>query len=292
MVLIPAGEFQMGDSFKEGWDGERPVHTVNVSAFYMDKYEVTKCFWDEVATWAAANGYDITAGDGAGKAEDHPVQGVTWYEAVKWANARSEKEGLTPCYYTDGAQETVYRTGSVDVPIESVKWTGCGYRLPTEAEWEKAARGGVAGHRFPWSDTDEIQHARANYYSCPVQGVCSGYSYDTSATRGYHPDYANDPMPYTSPVGSFAPNGYGLYDMAGNVWEWVWDWYDGSYYSRSPGSDPRGPGPASGSSSSRVLRGGGWFTYAYFCRVADRDGFTPDYSFYNIGFRAVRPAGQ
>lgn len=282
MVLIPAGSFQMGDSFREGDSDERPVHTVTVSAFYMDKYEVAKAFWDEVANWAAANGYDIKAEDGSGKAGSHPVIDVTWYEAVKWANARSEREGLTPCYYTDGTQRTVYRTGRVNVPNDAVKWSGCGYRLPTEAEWEYAARGGCAGRRFPWCDTDTIQHARANYYSD------SRYSYDTSPTRGYHPTYATGGEPYTSPVGSFAPNGYGLYDMAGNVWEWVWDWYNEGYYTFSPGSDPRGP--ASG--SRRVVRGGSWANYAVYCRVASRDYGAPDSSYVSIGFRAVRPPGQ
>jgi sulfatase modifying factor 1 len=280
MVLIPAGEFQMGDSFKEGNPDERPVHTVFVSAFYMDKYEVTKALWDEVASWAAANGYDIKPADGDGKAPDHPVYNVTWYEVVKWANARSEKEGLTPCYYTDGAQTTVYRTGNVNVRNDWVKWSGCGYRLPTEAEWEKAARGGVAGRRFPWSDTDTIQHARANYQSNFI------YSYDTSPSRGYHPTFAVGGFPYTSPVGSFAPNGYGLYDMAGNVWEWVWDWYFGDYYSSGVNSDPRGPASGSG----RVSRGGGWDGYAYYCRVANRLSYSPGSSDYSLGFRLVRTA--
>jgi formylglycine-generating enzyme required for sulfatase activity len=284
MVLIPAGSFAMGDSFGEGSSSQRPVHTVTVSAFYMDKFEVTKALWDEVATWAAANGYDIKPADGAGKAGNHPVYNVSWYEVVKWANARSEREGLPPCYYTDGTQRTVYRTGSVNVPIEGVKWSGCGYRLPTEAEWEKAARGGCGGHRFPWCDTDTIQHARANYYSD------SRDSYDTSPTRGYHPDYAKGNRPYTSPVGSFEPNGYGLYDMAGNVWEWVWDWYDSGYYSSSPGSDPRGPASGSASGPSRVSRGGSWSYNAYGCRVAYRYNNSPGGSNDNLGFRLARTA--
>ena len=245
MVLIPAGSFMMGDSFSEGYSRELPVHGVSVSAFYMDATEVTKAQWDEVATWAASHGYDITASGGSGKAAAHPVQTVTWYECVKWCNARSEKEGLTPAYYTSAARTTVYRTGSVNVQNDWVRWEA-GYRLPTEAEWEKAARGGAVGQRFPWGA--EIQHSRANYESS------SSYSYDTSITRGYHPDYDDGEMPYTSPVGSFAPNGYGLYDMAGNVYEWCWDWYSSGYYGESPGSDPRG----AASGSSRVFRGGGW----------------------------------
>lgn len=279
MVRIPAGSFQMGDSFGEVV-GAWPVHTVTVSAFYMDKYEVSKAFWDEVANWAAANGYDIKPADGLGKAANHPVYYVSWYGAVKWANARSEREGLTPCYYTGAPQAAVYRTGIVDVPIDAVEWNACGYRLPTEAEWEKAARGGAVGRRFPWSDTDTIQHARANYYSI------SGINYDTSPTRGFHPTYATGGEPYTSPVGSFAPNGYGLYDMAGNVWEWVWDWWDLDYYSSSPGSDPRGP--ASG--SARVARGGSWLFLAPYCRVANREFSSPDSSLHFLGIRLVRTA--
>lgn len=277
MVLIPRGSFQMGDSLGDGYSDERPVHAVTVSAFYMDQYEVTKALWDEVASWAVANGYDLNPENGSGKGPDHPVYYVTWYEAVKWANARSEKEGLTPCYYTGPSQTAVYRDGIVNVANDSVKWSGCGYRLPTEAEWEYAARGGCEGHRFPWCDTDEIQHSWANYYSL------SRYGYDTSPTRGYHPSYATGDYPYTSPVGSFAPNGYGLYDMAGNIWEWVWDWYDDDYYTNSPKSDPRGPV----SGADRVRRGGGWDYPAYSCRVANRDSLWPG-SYDYVGFRLVR----
>jgi formylglycine-generating enzyme required for sulfatase activity len=186
MVLIPAGSFQMGNSLSEGWADELPLHTVMVSAFYMDTYAVTKALWDEVASWAQANGYDIGPGRAQGKGPDHPVTDVTWYEAVKWANARSEREGLEPCYTLSGI---VYRTEESDTP--DCNWSANGYRLPTEAEWEKAARGGVAGHRFPWSDVDTIDHTRANYDSH------SRYGYDTSSTRGYHPTYATGDYPHT-----------------------------------------------------------------------------------------------
>lgn len=287
MALIPAGSFQMGDSFGEGNSDELPVHAVDVSAFHMDPYEVTKALWDEVASWAASNGYDIKPEDGQGHAPDHPVMEVSWHEAVKWANARSEKEGLVPCYYTSALQDSVYRNGILNVADDGVKWSACGYRLPTEAEWEYAARGGVADHRFPWGDTDNILHELANYYSCAPE-LCNGrsFGYDTSPTRGYQPDYVNDPQPYTSPVGSFGPNGYGLYDMAGNVWEWGWDWYDEEYYAGSPGSDPRGPG----SGSYRILRGGGWFNDAASSRVANRNGASPNNSGSGLGFRLVRTA--
>jgi formylglycine-generating enzyme len=280
MVLIPSGSLSMGDSFGEGWSGERPVHTVILSAFYMDRHEVTKGLWDEVYTWAMANGYTFD-NRGAGKAADHPVHTVNWWDVLKWCNARSEKEGFVPAYYTDASRTTVYRTGQVNVQNDWVKWNS-GYRLPTEAEWEKAARGGYDGRRFPWSDSNEITHNRANYYSS------TSFAYDTSLTRGFHPTYATGGYPYTSPAGSFAANGYGLHDMAGNVWEWCWDFTSATYYGSSPGSDPLGPGTG----SDRVIRGGGWGYYARGCCSARRGSFTPDDSGNDLGFRAVLPPCQ
>jgi len=278
MVLIPAGTFQMGSSsFREGGYFEMPVHSVYVSAFYMGQTEVTKAQWSEVYTWATAHGYSFPSDHelGRGKGENHPVQWLNWYDCVKWANARSEKDGSTPCYTVDG---TVYRVGQSD--DVSCNWTANGYRLPTEAEWEKTARGGVSGHRFSWSDSDEIQHARVNYYSS------TNFAYDTSPTHGYNPTYATGGTPYTSPAGAFSPNGYGLVDMAGNVWEWCWDWY-GSYTS-SPDTDPRGVGTG----SSRASRGGGWANSSSSCRVAKRGFGTPTYWHDSIGFRLAVSVGQ
>ena len=274
--LIPAGAFTMGEALESFIDA--PTHTVNVSAFYMAQNLVTKAQWDTVQTWAISNGYDDLAA-GAGKASNHPVQKISWYQMVKWCNARSQQEGLTPVYYTNDAQTTVYKTGDVDVTNAQVKWAANGYRLPTEAEWEKAARGGLSGKRFPWGDT--ISQSQANYYASSTE------SYDLSGAVNWrhHSTYATAPDPYTSPVGSFAANGYGLYDMAGNVWQSCWDWY-GDYDTGTP-TDPRGVS----SGALRVHRGGSWDDVASRCRVAARcynGHFYPSFRSDILGFRVAR----
>ncbi|HEX41310.1 MAG TPA: formylglycine-generating enzyme family protein, partial [Phycisphaerales bacterium] len=139
-----------------------------------------------------------------------------------------------------------------------------------------AARGGLNGKRFPWGDT--ITHSQANYYSSSI------YWYDISPTRGYHPTWNDGVYPYTSPGGSFAANGFGLHDMAGNVWEWCNDWWSDLYYSSSPSSNPTGPT----SGVYRVYRGGCWSARAaYYCRVAYRDFYWPDDREDALGFRVV-----
>ena len=276
MVLIPAGPFTMGDTL-DGDTYAQPVHTVQVSAFYMDKYEVTKALWDEVREWANTNGYDLGT-IGSGKASNHPVQMVNWYDVVKWCNARSEKAGLVPAYYTDAAQVTPYRTGQTNVQNDWVKWN-VGFRLPTEAEWEKAARGGASSQRFSWGNT--ISWSQANYYANPA-----AFPYDVNSTNGYHPAFDDGVSPYTSPVGYFSPSGYGLCDMAGNVVEWCWDWY--GLYESAPQTDPRG----AASGSHRVVRGGVWYGDASYCRSAQRGGYYPTYQYYGfVGFRPVLAPG-
>ncbi len=262
---IPAGSFQMGDAL----DGmsDAPLRTVTVSTFYMGQNLVTKAEWDTVRTWGLTHGYTDLA-VGAGKAANHPVQTITWYDMVKWCNARSEKDGLTPCYTVSAV---VYRTGS-SAPV--CNWGANGYRLPSEAEWEKAARGGLNGKRFPWGDS--ISQSQANYF-----GSTSSYSYDLGP-NGYNTSWSSGGYPYTSPVGSFAANGYGLYDMAGNVWEWCWDWY--GTYAAGVQIDPRGVS----SGSDRVLRGGYWNNLAVYCRVAGRDYGSPGVTSSTRGFRPVR----
>ena len=281
MAVIPGGPFQMGDPFNDGILGltvERPVHTVYVSAFYLDKYEVTKDLWNAVYRWANKHGYWFDY-PGEGRGPNYPVHRLNWYDAVKWCNARSEKEGRIPAYYTSAAQTTVYRTGRITLQNDWVKWNA-GYRLPTEAEWEKAARGDLSDKRFPWGNT--ISHERANYLAYPI-----GFPYDVNLTEGYHPAFYDGASPfiYTSPVGYFEANGYGLYDMAGNVFEWCWDW--NALYSSDAQINPHGP--ASG--EYRVVRGGCWSNNgAYDCRVADRPSrYTPDMQNDLIGLRSVLP---
>jgi len=297
MALIPAGSFDMGDSFHEGCPDEWPVHTVTVSAFYIGRYEVTNDEMVEVLQWAYDNGRievsDTTLRNATGdprkllyldddqcritwngrtfgikpaKGSGYPCVEVSWYGAVAFCNYRSEMEGRTPCY---------------DLDDWSCDWSANGYRLPTDAEWEKAARGGAAGRRFPWGDTDTIQQTRANYKSSSEQ------SFDTSLTRGHHPDYGIGEYPYTSPVGSFAPNGYGIYDTAGNVWEWIWDFWDGHYYSVSPDVDPRGPSTG----TYHVVRSGRWGYDAMSCRVSGRRHGWPG-GRRRMGFRIALSAGE
>jgi len=282
MVLIPAGSFLMGNSIGDGDIYDANPTNVYVSAFFMDINLVDLSVWQAVYTYAtSSNGYSFDS-IGGGKAANHPVQSVNWYDCVKWCNARSQEAGLTPCYYTDAGFAQVYKTGDVDAVY--VNWAANGFRLPTEAEWEKGARGGLSGRRFPWGNL--ISEGQANYY-----GDTNDYSYDLGPNGYNFIGSIGGTGPGTSPVGSFDVNGYGLYDMAGNVVEWCWDWYAYPYTTGSPylgGTDPRGP--ASSADGFRVLRGGDWNDRAYDARCADRtSGYGyPGFAGSTLGFRCVR----
>ena len=232
MVHIPAGCFWMGDHFTEGHTLERPVHQACISAFEMDVYEVTN------GQYAAC----VAAGGCTAPASSSSATRANYYGTPSYDNF--------PVIYVNWHQATAYCT-----------WAG--KRLPTEAEWEYAARGGLVGKRYPWGDT--ISGTDANYGD-------SGDPWD------------ND----TSPVGYYVPNGYGLYDMAGNVWEWTNDWYSSSYYQYCVDNgiihDP--PGPLSG--TYRVLRGGSWYTSTFSLRAAIRYNHFPGHQNYSFGFRCSR----
>jgi len=303
MVLIPGGTFQMGDSFAEGESGERPIHTVTLDSFYMGKYEITNHQYCDFLNWADDNGW-ITVPGGvyqAGSGRDYPychtssdtfygqitysggvfsirkksdqdmshypIVNVTWYGAAAYCNWRSQQEGREQCY---------------NLSMWNCDFSKKGYRLPTEAEWEYAARGGLEGKRFPWGDT--ISHSQANYIS-HWEGAQPYYSYDVSPTRSYHPTWNDGMYPYAAWVGFFAANGYGLYDMAGNAQELCNDWYSRFYYSSSPVNNPRGPT----SGASRALRGGSWYNDASYSRVAKRSPYGPIYGDYSVGFRVALP---
>ena len=244
-VLIPSGEFRMGGSDSSAEIDEHPVHPVHVDAFYIDKYEVTnaqyKEFIDANPQWQKGSILGKYHNDKYLKfwqgnnyppgRENHPVVYVSWYAAMAYA-----------------------------------KWTG--RRLPTEAEWEKAARGRLVGAKYPWGD--EIDSTRANY---------------------------GGELGDTKPVGSYPPNDYGLYDMAGNVMEWCLDTYDENFYNHSPSRNPIAGDTLVdivnnflSVTNLRVVRSGCWYNVPMHVRVADRYGTSPEDASRGRGFRCAGSA--
>ncbi len=251
LVLIPAGEFQMGASENDpvAMVGEKPQHRVRITRpFYLGTYEVTQAQYLAVMgtnpSWYSAKGGGSK--EVAGQSTDqHPVEYLSWYDALKFCNTLSEKEGLKPFYAIAG--------DAARVP----DWSGPGYRLPTEAEWEYACRAGTRT-LFP--------------------------SGDDPAVLGEYAWYRDNAQNMTHPVGLKRPNALGLYDMLGNASEWCWDGYDQFYYANTPVDDPRGPASAGG----RVFRGGSWLNDARILRSACRNRFASQGQGSILGYRIAR----
>lgn len=258
MALIPGGTFLMGTD--GGMSHEGPAHEVTVKPFWIDRHEVTVA---EFARFVRATGYKT-------EAEEFGWSGVFDLKTNRWTRV-------------DGADwrapEGPGSTAQPGEPVTQVSWNDAaayarwaGKRLPTEAEWERAARGGLAGKEYAWGD--ELRpHGKpvANWW------------------QGEFPEHntGEDGFVGRAPVGSFAPNGYGLHDMSGNAWEWCADWYADDAYIAAAYDNPTGP--AGG--TERVLRGGSWLCAENFCsnyRVAGRSHATPDSGLNNLGFRCVR----
>jgi len=279
MVIIPAGPFIQGEN--TGPSTTRPEHVTHVARFKMDKFEVTRADWESVATWAQAHGYDIPVTLRYNQPPyivpaDHPAVAVSWYDSVKWCNARSEMEGRRPVYFTDAAGTLVYRTGQVDLTTAQVNWAGDGYRLPTESEWERASRGGLEQAQFPWGDANG--NTRANHWDYQlIKGRAPAGDYPYTEKVGYF----DGTQPGGAPDGA---NGYGLYDMSGNAWEWTWDRMGD--YSPDTQYNPRG----SDTGTQRIQRGGAWWNYVDQANNFQRLPFPPDGSddYGMIGFRCVR----
>ncbi|MGN0502957.1 MAG: formylglycine-generating enzyme family protein, partial [Ruminococcus sp.] len=253
-VLIKGGTFQMGSPATEAWrSDDETQHTVTVSDFYMSKYELTQKEYEEIIGKNPSNF----------SGENLPVENVSWLDAVTYCNARSEQEKLTPVYTIDG---------------QNVSWdrSADGYRLPTEAEWEYACR---AGTTTPFYMEKSPSAEEANYYG--------HYPYEIEDNYFSQDNLEVKPGEYrqtTVSVGSFSANSYGLYDMHGNVGEWVWDYY--GEYPTEDQTDPVGPN----SGTLRVYRGGGWNDFAKNMRCAYRATLEQNKGSFNIGIRLVRNA--
>ena len=277
LQLLAGGEFLMGTDDPVGYpaDGEGPVHTVALRPFYIDPYAVTNARFAEFVestscvTDAERFGWSFVF---AGLLpDDFPdtrgVAGAAWWRQVQGADWR----------HPEGPHSDLNTRG--DHPVLHVSWRDAtdyclwaGARLPTEAEWEYAARGGLRQKRYPWGD----ELTPDNTHRCNIwQGRFPGAN---TCDDGYYG---------TAPVDSFEPNVFGLYNMAGNAWEWCSDWFSPRYYAGSPTYDPRGPVEG----THRVIRGGSYLCHDSYCfryRVAARSGNTPDSTTGNTGFRIAR----
>jgi formylglycine-generating enzyme required for sulfatase activity len=284
LILVRGGTFEMGDVLGDKEQTDEQVHTVTVSSFYLGKTEVTV---GEFRAFITATGYktDAEKGDGSivwdgsdwnnkagvnwqldeeGKprmADNYPVVHVSWNDAVAYCNWLSERQRLKKVYTISGS-------------VVTADWSADGYRLPTEAEWEYAARSGGKKYKYAWGNGDP----NGNIADETARKKHSDGTVWTGYTDGYV---------YASPTGSFPQGDLGLSDMTGNVWEWCWDWYDSGYYGKSERDNPRGPGYG----SYRVARGGSWYGPPASVRAASRNDFLgPSFRNTNGGFRLARAA--
>ena len=265
MVWLPGGTFEMGSPEDEGSADERPRHAVTVSGFAIARTEVT------VAHYEAVMGGRPSDSD-FGCADTRPVQNVSWEDAVRYANRLTELENEVR---TEGPRLTrCYEEGTWAWDRECT-----GYRLPTEAEWEYAAR---AGSRGRWSFGEDEKEL------CKYGNVMdkSGRSFSTGEDDSIAP--CDDGFKDLAPVGSYRANEWGLYDMHGNVWEWVYDWYDEDFYGRDESEVTNPVNMMTGARVGRVLRGGSFSLWPVDTRSAYRDWNRPTVQNRNYGLRVVR----
>jgi sulfatase modifying factor 1 len=267
LARIEGGTYTMGDGFG---DGNETQHTVTLSSFYMGKTEVT---FDEFDAFCAATSREKPGDTGWGRGQ-RPVINVDWYDAVEYCNWLSDQAKLTPAYTIDKARQDPNNQNKYDTKkyTVAVNWTADGYRLPTEAEWEYAAREGGKKVRFG-NGKDIADPAQINF------DASESYKKDYSVAG----EYCQKAVPVNEMTG--AVNSLGLRHLSGNVFEWCQDWLGANYYSESSGAtDPQGPD----SGENRVVRGGGWLSDPFNCRSAARLNWRPSPRNYFVGFRVVR----